>query len=441
MIFLAYAALFGIPALAAYFISAYRASPSAVSGAIVAGWLTMPLIVLNFPGVPSLDKASLLGFATLLSTWLVKSPRIRVSWFDLPIIVLCLVPIASSIGNGLGVYDGVSTAVRYVLMWGAPYAVGRMVIVDRAALTVLGRTLLFGVVAYAPLCLIESRLAPQLHEWVYGVFGRANWEQVDFFGPLRWKPTAFLQSAIELTPLMGVGFLFAWWMSRQGGMATAGGYSMKTLGWIALTATVLGKSLGGFALTMGSALVLWLGSALRTRAFLIALLVVPPVYIVTRTTGMWTGRGVAAFVREHVSARRAESFETRLMNEDVLLARALERPLLGWGGWGDNRAHGADGRDLSLTDGLWIILFGVNGGLCLLAWLATLQLPAWLVVLRSKTSWNDPSVAVLQFGAIALALHCVDCLPNSMPGAIYYLIAGGLGSVMQHEARRSRRLA
>ncbi len=40
---------------------------------------------------------------------------------------------------------------------------------------------------------------------------------------------------------------------------------------------------------------------------------------------------------ESINPDRAGSFNFRLENEDILLARANQKPLTGWGGWGRSR--------------------------------------------------------------------------------------------------------
>ena len=45
----------------------------------------------------------------------------------------------------------------------------------------------------------------------------------------------------------------------------------------------------------------------------------------------------------------------------MLAAKAMRRPVFGWGGWGRSRVHDEWGTDLSITDGLWIIQFGQLG--------------------------------------------------------------------------------
>lgn len=435
MVILAYLALYGIPLLAAFVVFQHRGSAMAVAAAIVGGWLTMPLLAVEVGGMPAIDKDSLLCSSVLLAALLSRSrrsPSLRFRWFDLPMLAFCAAPFASSLSNGLGFYDGVSASARQVLVFGAPYLVGRLVLVDRPSMADFGRALALGAAAYAPLCLLESRLAPQLHSWVYGLPGRVGWEVVTFYGPLRWKASVFLQSPLELTPLMGVGFLWGWVLLRDGGASRIAGFPTRLVIGAAMVATLMGKSLGGVSLTLVGMLTLWLGRKLRTRWLLIALAATAPAYSWTRASGLWTGSEIVQFLDEHVSVRRAESFQTRLSNEELLIEKALQQPAFGWAGWGRSRVYDEFGADRTITDGLWVIILGCNGVFGLLAWLGVMLIPVALALARLRgAAWTNRENAVVALGATIVSLHAIDCLANAMPNPIYYMIVGGLGSILQ----------
>ena len=64
---------------------------------------------------------------------------------------------------------------------------------------------------------------------------------------------------------------------------------------------------------------------------------------------------------EDIDQARAQSLAFRFSHEDVLLEHARERPVFGWGSWGRNRVFNEQGQDVSVSDGTWIIEFGVGG--------------------------------------------------------------------------------
>lgn len=433
MIALAYAVLFGVPVLAALAILTHNGTARTTAAALVGGWLAMPLLTVKVSGLPDLDKSSLLVGTVLAATLVVRPAlltRWRLRWFDLPMIVWCAVPIATSLSNDLGIYDGLSTTLNQFVVWGAPYAIGRTVFGSRERLEQVGKALLIGAAAYAPFCLLESRLAPQLHMWIYGLPGRVGWENVSFYGPLKWKASVFLESPLELTLLMGIGLLFGWGLMRAGSTRRHLLPRMQLLTSMALIATLMGKSLGGVGLTFGTAMALWLGERLRTRAIIILMLGVAPLYISTRAAGTWSGEEVVNFIATNISERRAQSFEFRLINEDILLEKALRRPILGWGGWGRNRVFDENGKDLSVTDGHWIIALGIHGFVGLIAWLLATLLPSGMILARLRQyrirSARDKTILLL-VAAIPI-IHAIDCLVNAMPNPIYPILMGGLAS-------------
>src|SRR5690606_1960632 len=59
-------------------------------------------------------------------------------------------------------------------------------------------------------------------------------------------------------------------------------------------------------------------------------------------------------VASRLSPERAHSLNVRFVNEEMLMAKARERPWFGWGGFGRNRIYDEYGKDVSITDGEWI---------------------------------------------------------------------------------------
>ena len=126
-----------------------------------------------------------------------------------------------------------------------------------------------------------------------------------------------------------------------------------------------------------------------------------------------------------VSADRGGSFQVRIDNENSLLQRAIERPWLGWGGYGRNRVYDeSTGKDLSVTDGTWIIIVGTNGWIGYLASFGLLCLP--IIVLGSRPRQHlDPSSVAL---VLVLVTNLLDLIPNSSLAPITWLLAGAIAT-------------
>jgi hypothetical protein len=114
-----------------------------------------------------------------------------------------------------------------------------------------------------------------------------------------------------------------------------------------------------------------------------------------------------------ISADRAQSLQTRFDNEGALLERASEKLWFGWGRFGRNRIYDMYGKDVTLTDGQWIITTGQFGviGFILEFGLLALGVYRAVGVLRS----SDYTRSAILLGALSLivAVNILDLLPNS----------------------------
>ena len=72
----------------------------------------------------------------------------------------------------------------------------------------------------------------------------------------------------------------------------------------------------------------------------------------------------------------------RMDMENILMKKALEQPFFGWGGWGRNRVIDDEDNDITVTDGLWIMVLGTNGIVGLLALAGVLLLPILAFAIR-----------------------------------------------------------
>lgn len=433
MILFAYLVLFGVPAWAYAHVLQRGGSPRAVATALVFGWLSMPLLRIDLPLLPPADKGMLLCGALLAA--LAQTPRVGrlrdgLRWFDLPLLAFCVSPYFSSVANGLGAYDGVSSALAHFVGFGLPYALGRVVFRDAAALAELARALFVGAACYAPLCVFESRMAPQLHQWVFGMPGRVGWETVDFYGPLRYKASVFLESPLELTPLLGIATVGGWCVWRCLQVRRIRGHDVRWWLAAAALAPLMGKSLGGVTLSVAAFATIAATYRLRTSLIVLALVLVTPAYIATRASGWWDALNFVEFLRENVSESRAESMWTRVSNENILVVKALEQPVFGWGGWGRNRVYDEEGKDISILDGFWIIILGCNGWFGLGSWLLAVWLPVALALSRWRRLrlWRGSGMFIM-WATTAVLIHSIDCIANSMVNPFYYLMAGAVSTI------------
>jgi O-antigen ligase len=128
-----------------------------------------------------------------------------------------------------------------------------------------------------------------------------------------------------------------------------------------------------------------------------------------------------------MNPERAQSLEFRFINEDMLARKALLRPLFGWGGWGRSRVYNPEGVDVSITDGLWIIIFGSTGWLGVFSFIATFVLPLFLLWRRFPLrTWATPEVGPLAVVTVWLCIYMIDCLLNAMVNPVFALALGAV---------------
>ena len=419
----------------------------AVLWAFFLSWLFLPMAKYELPMLPDFTKMTAACYGVLLGVVLFDTGRLmqfRPSFWDIPIFTLTIVaPIASSISNGLHqviIYDPLSSALGLFTAWALPYFAGRLYFKTLDDMKTLGIALVFAGFAYIPIILFETRFSPQLHRWIYG------FHQHDFVHAARqggFRPRGFMQSGLMVSLWMGACTvtLFCMWLGGVKLSLMKFRVPMGVMFFVMLATTVLCKGVGALALTMLALGAILLSFLVRTRIFVIAMIVIAPLYVSMRLSGAVTGESLVTFV-EQIDEERASSLKFRLDNENLLMVKALTRGVLGWGGWGRNYVYNELGKRVAVVDGMWILLLGRNGAVGLIAWMLALAVPTLLFMWRFPPGmWLTPSLAPLTGMATVLAMYQLDCLPNGMENPVFFLLAGAMTSYLSStEALEWRRL-
>jgi hypothetical protein len=401
--------------------------PRAIAATYVLGWLFLPPnIGYNLPGIPDWTKYNALAVATILGAIIFDGGRFfafRARWYDLPALLFCLVPLASSLSNGLGAWDGLSGVLTYFFQWGTPYFIARIYFSNLSGVRDLAIWIVIGAIIYVPLCLFEIRMSPQLNKWIYGYY-QNPFNQTRRLGGFR--PMVFMNTGLAVGLWMCAGTLIAF-------MCWLGGWPKKLFGlpmlaWVAVlgATAVLCKSLGAVMLLIAAMIVGYLSKVTRMPVFLLMLAIVPVGYIGLRATNIWDGSSMIELF-EKINPERANSLMVRIRNETVTVERGLERPLLGWGGWGRNRVSIEDSGFRSIVDGLWVIIVSQRGLIGLAGMLFILLAPCLLFVTRWRKlgmwhPWLLPGLGM----CLVLTMFTADSLFNAMLNPIYVLAAGAV---------------
>ncbi|MBU2994046.1 hypothetical protein KO486_12585 [Octadecabacter sp. B2R22] len=269
--------------------------------------------------------------------------------------------------------------------------------------------------AYTLLALWEVRMSPQLNRTVYGFFPH-SWQQHVRNGGFR--PLVFLGHGLKLGIFFAIAAVAAAGMWRF----SSGPMKSRFLAACALLmfTILLSKVLGAFAITLLMLpLVLFMPRHVQVIALMGVSISVLSFPILRNTQLVPTDRLVS--IAESISPERAQSLEFRFDNEDILLERAREKLIFGWGGYGRNRVFDETGEDISVTDGRWVIMFGQGGWV---RYIGEMGLLCWsIIAICLRRDKIDGITIVLMF---ALAANLIDLIPNSGLLPVTWLLAGSL---------------
>ena len=427
--------LFGYPFFVMFLFKKFEHRLAAAL-AYVAGWMFLPnaeyeIFLLRH------TKTTVIGFGILASIFFfdkAKFSKFKFNAFDIPILLWCTAPFFSSMFNDLGPYDGLSQALYQTIRWGLPYYIGRLFFSDPDAMKILAITIVLGGIVYIPLCWFEMIMSPQLHRLTYG------FHQHEFLQTLRegggFRPMVYMEHGLMTSMWMMLAVILGSWLYYCKDMPERI-FSIHTehmLLMLIFTFFMM-KSQGAIVLLLFCLIVLFVNNKL-TKIILIAILLITPyLYIFTRINGIWDGKNLSNYVAEKFSPVRAQSLQFRFDNETILIVKAMQGTIFGWGGFGRSRVYDEKGRDLSVTDGLWIITLGQNGIYGLILLTITIQLPTILFTLRFKPEdWKKKGLAAPAVMAIFLVITMVDNLLNAMVNPIYMLFNGGLTGMVLNNA-------
>lgn len=416
---------------------------------LLGGLMLLPSgMQVDLPLLPPLDKTSIPAISTLVLCWMKGTPT-RPPHQSMLVYLLALgyvvSPILTSLGNSYelqtakesipGFYplDGLKYAGRNLIAL-APFYIGSRILHTQNGRMLLLRTLPTAMLIYSLPMLFEVRMSPQLHTWVYGYFPNDAFAQQMRGGGFR--PVVFFEHGLALAFFTSLTLIAALILVRtrtrifQLPAGAVAGYLSALL--------LLCKSLGPLFYAFFIAPIV-----LFTRPRIWVMVAFPIMLMVCAYPAL-RGNGLAptqiiSKVATKISADRSMSFRVRVVNEEMLLVKANQKPEFGWGTWGRNRVYDKDtGQDISVTDGGWIIHFGMFGWFGYLTLFGMFAAVAYQA-LRAVDSRVTPGNVTLGGLTLLLAIYVIDQVPNANPLSLTFLIAGALGTAARARVAQSAR--
>lgn len=426
----------------------------ALLASLILGYLFLPPqpAGFDFPLLPPLTKQTIPGVAALFTCLVMYRKDLRYLPENNTARALVLIFIFSPFGTvltnmdpvyfgsfslpALQIREAVAQSINQALLMSPLLLARNFLRQDDDIRDLLWAMLLAGLVYSLPM-LLEVRLSPQLNIWIYGYFQHSFEQMIRGDG---FRPIVFLYHGLWAAFLALTGVLSAITIARsdQGRRALLW---WALAGYMALV-LILCKSMASILYAAAFAPVLiFLTTRMQFRvAMLLACLVLA--YPVLKSMHVIPEAEILAYA-ETVDEDRANSLRFRLDNENILLDRAMERPVFGWGSWGRNQIYdGTTGEIMTTTDGRWIITIGVYGWVGFLAEFGLLTLPILLVWWRASATgiaippWVGGAVVIL-------AINVIDMIPNATLTPMTWLFAGALLGYSEQiqAARQSHRAA
>lgn len=402
---------------------------------VIGGCLFLPQFSYDLPG-PDFGKEMAIALGLILGGRISGKRRtasVRWGICDLPMLIWIICPLATSLSNQLGVYDGISGVWGNLILWGIPYLAGRVYFDDIEKLRALCLGLIVGGLLYTPLCLFEIRMSPQLSATIYGFFPHSWFQHLRYDG---FRPIVFMQHGLMVALWMAITTTAAFWLWLMGELRNVKGISMSVLVYVMIVTTLLCKSANGWiTLFVGCGGYFVCRSFRSARPFRLFLLLVP-FYILLRVTGTLEGISIESAARHIFDNERVASLSIRLLQEDLFIMKTMQQPLLGWGGYG--RGWPVDpetGQKLvNMVDALWLIVFNTRGWVGLVSFVAGMAMGPWILLrsFRGKVLPTDFSMLGPVLLSFLVILFMIDSLVNGMVNPVYLLISGALACYAVH---------
>jgi hypothetical protein len=407
-------------------------------------FLPMSRIPLHFFSL-SINKTTAVGFGIFFGEFLsgvkAKYP-LHNKLFDLPNILFCfVVPLVSSLLNGLGLYDGISGDIGTVFSWGIFFWAGRRYFGEPSSMRTLTKSLIIGGLLYVPFILYESRMGPVLTLQVYGFFAQSLSTQIRYG---HYRPLVFMYHGLVVALWMALTTIISFWLWRTKGVTKIGRLPAALVCGVLAVSTALCRSSNSIVYLVLGIAAFFLFNRNHSPKSLKWFLIIIPIYMILRLSGVLNPSSIEKTIGKIFDTERTGSFMYRIWQEYSFGKRALLHPLFGWGRMG--RAWPIDlisgEADIAAIDSFWIMTLGIYGLLGLVSTYLAIGLGPWRVLAASGRhdghTANMPFVIDAVVLSLIVAIALIDSLMNSGPSPFIILCAGALLSYHQKsvEARR-----
>jgi hypothetical protein len=439
----AYFALIIWPLVTVFLCYRFKPLPAAFWGLVAASLFLPSKVAIDIQLLPNFDKHTIPSISLFVCFVVMSKARIRL----LPtgfgerflFLILLIAPILSLSGNaypiygsdsfirGYSFYDSLSEVLSTYFFL-IPFLLGMSLVKTFNDQRKIFVWLVCAGIVYSVPILLEVRLSPQLHSWVYGFFPHYFGQHVRLGG---YRPLVFMGHGLE------VAFFIATAVCSSAILLKL---KLKILGQSALAPTaflfvilLFCKSLGPLILSILFILLIYFSTPKTLKRCLIGALLLFTVYPIVLMSDLGFQQWLVSLFAD-LSLERADSLAFRFDNEKLLLAHAQEKLLFGWGSWGRNRTSGI------ITDSYWIITLGQWGMFGLISHFGLLTLAIVKSTSRGLGRAHSPEVWLCLVHALLLTIILVDQLVNASiaSSGLYLFLFGSLCGRLKYIQGRRR---
>ena len=413
----------------------------------VAGWAVLPsaafaptdapfpywILGTCLPSDHFFTKASVTGITCLIGVLVFDREsfsRFKLSFWDLPMLAWCVVPLFSALANIQGFSVAVRSELYQIFAWGVPYFFGRVYFADTVSLRMAAKAFVIAGMAYVPICLIEIFTGPQIYAHLYGYQPYRSIGAERYVG---FRPIGLMEDGNQLGIWMATSALIAIWLWRRRLVTAIFRVPIAWISGILFVTTLLCQSVGSIVLLFCLLPFLFIRQSYLPRAvaalFLLAILAFMGLRVanIISLRSLVEHNAAAYSVAQFFKGIQRQSFGWRLSQDEKYIDTALAEPLLGTGAWDWWKSTG------SRPWGLWLLALGMYGLAGLLA-LECLQLLPVARILGSplagsKLARGDTQAFDLRSAlAAAILMSAIDNLLNGSMILPLLLVIGGLST-------------
>jgi hypothetical protein len=402
---------------------------------VLSGEMFLPVVTsFKIPLMPALDKHNLTYICSFIGCLLRCPARVtklpKEKWLVACAFLALLggaltgltnteaLTFGAAVAPGMGIKDGLFVGINEVVPGCLAFYLGYMLFRGPRDIERLLVGLGIAGIVYCPFAILEMRLSPQLMGWVYGI-DLGQWNQGFRWGG--YRPMVFMNHGLTLARFFMVTTLALFVLAKTRRHLL--GLPVRLLAWFHAVILVLCRSTGAIVLGLvGGTLILF---AKPKRQLLVASILAISVFAYPwlRASNLFPVSDILGAAGT-LDKDRSESLAFRFVNEDMLLARAREKILFGWGTYGRNFVSDASGSPISTVDGFWIITLGESGLAGLVVSFGVMLWPIVWARRHFRKYRNQVTLYPLAGLALILALVMVDLIPNGLWAHYPYLFAG-----------------